>query len=144
MVHNSHYLPDGYQQWSDPGLAVLSYGTLVSAANEDYEGIIGAYARIGSIYNVNGGFWSPGAWSGQSGYLGFAFQTPPSGPEDGYTAHYGWFRMAELNGVLELYEWAYETQDNTALYAGQVPEPSQAACLCAGIAMCFLRRNRTV
>ena len=123
-------------------LAVLPYGTPITATNEDYIGVSGPYIRIGSIYDWDRGIWLPGPWSGQSGYLGFAFVTPPAGPGDGYTGHYGWFRMAESNGVLELFEWAYETQDNTAIIAGHVPEPSASLLLALPFVAFMRRRSR--
>ena len=125
-------------------LAVLAYGTQISSASDLLGCSRGSpYFRIGSIYNWNTGTWIPGPWSGQSGYLGFDFITPPAGPGDDYSSHYGRFRMAEANGVLELFEWAYETQDNTAIIAGHVPEPS--ACLLLALPfVAFMRRRSRI
>lgn len=77
-----------------------------------------------------------GPWVGNSGYLGFSFYH-----QDSEITHYGWLEMAEAEGVLRFKSWAYETEDNKSLLAGQIPEPSAFALLAASSFM-LSRRKR--
>lgn len=69
-----------------------------------------------------------GFTSGQDGFMGFAF-------ESGGDTHYGWATLnidLTLPGTVTISEWAYETNPNTAIAMGAVPEPSSLALLALG------------
>lgn len=77
-----------------------------------------------------------GPWAGQSGYLGFSFYNLES-----ESAHYGWLEMEENDGWLRLKRWAYESENNRPLLAGQIPEPSSLMLLMASAGMVWRRRR---
>ena len=57
--------------------------------------------------------------------------------------HYGWMRIANLDGVVsgQILDWAYETDPNTPILAGQVPEPSTWVLLTTGAGLMLYRRK---
>ncbi len=74
----------------------------------------------------------------QQKYLGFRFE------RDG-ALHYGWMALsgyAFYGNEIYVYSWAYESQPDTALIVGQVPEPSAAGLLCLGFWWMTGRRRR--
>ncbi len=77
-----------------------------------------------------------GAWGGKSGYLGFSFYHL-----DSESIRYGWLEMDENGGWLRLKRWAYESEDNRPLLAGQIPEPSSLMLLMASAGMVWRRRR---
>lgn len=133
------------------GFALRSSETFLPAR----AGVLGTDAivnvSLGSVVDSNLNFASPGVGvsnthmgtgtgqfeSGQEGYLGFIYA------EDGAPSYYGWMRATLTNnGIGSVHEWAFEDSDpETAITVGAVPEPSVAflAVLgCAGL----LRRRR--
>ena len=58
---------------------------------------------------------------------------------------YGWARLdvtADNMGTATLFGFAYETEPNTSIVAGQIPEPSSLALLAAGGGAVALKRRR--
>ena len=58
---------------------------------------------------------------------------------------YGWARLdvtADNMGTATLFSFAYETEPNTSIVAGQIPEPSSLALLAAGGGAVALKRRR--
>lgn len=58
---------------------------------------------------------------------------------------YGWARVDVTgvnNGEATLFSYAYESDPNTAILAGQIPEPGTLALLAAGCGALALRRRR--
>lgn len=74
-----------------------------------------------------------------TGYVGFAI------PRDGGTDYnYGWAQFSvNVDGkFMELHDFAYETDLNTAIITGAVPEPTSTALLLTGAAGLLALRKR--
>ncbi|WP_411846760.1 PEP-CTERM sorting domain-containing protein [Roseibacillus persicicus] len=75
---------------------------------------------------------------GESAYLGFLFS-----PDGTSTLHPGWMRVTLTNntpgGVV--HEWAYESDPQSAIVVGAVPEPATAILAFLGLGL-VLRRRR--
>lgn len=58
--------------------------------------------------------------------------------------HYGWVQIGVINNLNGAYVFrgAYETQPNTPIFAGSVPEPARAMLWLAGMAVHLFRRRR--
>lgn len=73
-----------------------------------------------------------------TGYLGFSFEA-----EDG--VHYGYaYITAPRAFYIEIFNWAYETEPNTPIVTGTVPEPSTAIFLLPILASFAGFRRRSV
>lgn len=116
--------------------AVLQFGMPVSSTGP-YGGTFPEFtpALISQLFDNGNGPVHRGAWAGQSGYLGFNFYHFES-----ESARFGWLEMEEFGGVLRLKSWAYETEDNKFLLAGQIPEPSALLLLAASSSIFWRRR----
>ncbi len=77
-----------------------------------------------------------GPFFGRTGYLGFRFQG-----EEG--EHYG-YALVQDNEVIfgRILAIAWESEPNTPILAGAVPEPSTSTTLLASLAMLLFRRRR--
>lgn len=82
-----------------------------------------------------------GPWAGgaTNKYLGLAIQSP-----DPDIWNYGWAEVSYSPGSLTLHGFAYETDANTPITAGAIPEPSSVAllALAAGAGALGLRRRK--
>jgi hypothetical protein len=70
-------------------------------------------------------------------YLGFRFEGQGG-------LHYGWMALSAYGFYgreIYVYSWAYESEPNTALIVGQVPEPTVPVLLGMGL-WCGMRRRR--
>ena len=71
-------------------------------------------------------------------YLGFRFE------RDG-ALHYGWMALsayANYGTEVFAYSWAYESEPDTPLIVGQIPEPSVPALLAGAVCAAGIRRRR--
>ena len=92
-------------------------------------------ALLGS--EVSGAFW-PDTFLQQK-YLGFRFEREGA-------LHYGWMALSAFGSLGEeifVNSWAYESEPDTALVVGQIPEPTVMAFLGFGLC-CGMRRRREV
>lgn len=93
------------------------------------------YSDIIIGVNGSGGPVLIGPFVGQRAYMGVAFDI------EGET-HYGWIDIyvSDLGPGALIYGWGYETDPNTAIIAGVVPEPSTVLLLSLGLLGLFGRR----
>ena len=71
-------------------------------------------------------------------YLGFRFE------RDG-ALHYGWMALSAYSfygAEIYAYSWAYESEPDTPLIVGQIPEPSVPALLAGAVCASGMRRRR--
>ena len=128
------------------GIEPLPEGALIRAE------ILGAnlhWFRDNRLY-VEGGFSTAdigicvntgcdGYFFGQTAYMGFELQMP-DGP------HYGWAKLwvsDRPNFAAGLIGWAWETEPNTPIIAGAVPEPAAASLAVLGLLCCSGRRRHS-
>ncbi len=117
----------------------------------------GRFARVGTSstqllsYGSPAGTFGPyyadygGIWQGTTGYFGFKFTD-----EDDFENHFGWMRITveAADGVggddlkITIHEWAYNTEDDGMISAGEVPEPHSLGLLALGAAGVTARRRR--
>jgi hypothetical protein len=121
-------LPAGFQI----GSSLAPTYTWVSASSPGLAG----HSLISSVANIDGNVVTSGLFSGQTAYMGIEFMI-------GQDVHYGWVLIESPGGTAGgyIHEWAYETQANTSILAGQVPEPSTAALIFAFGAAFWLRQH---
>jgi len=83
-----------------------------------------------------------GIWFNQEAYMGFAlFEPRIDGQFD--RLHFGWLRLREFGGLGAFFlEYAYETEADVPVFAGQIPEPGVGVLLMVGGAVLLLRRGR--
>jgi PEP-CTERM putative exosortase interaction domain len=125
-----------FAQNSQAGLPVLGAGIEIGAS-----GLSNAY-RETWFYKP----WEPdivvGDWyvpnDTVTGYVGLAI------PRDGGDYNYGWalFSVNVTDKFIELHSFGYETDLNTAIVTGAVPEPTSTAILLAGAAGLLALRKR--
>ena len=85
-----------------------------------------------------------GIWAGQESYLGFGVKTHPTQVGEFDQWQFGWLRIKEFGGFGGIfYEYAYETEPNKPIYAGQVPEPGASVLALAAGAFLASRRRKT-
>ncbi len=85
-----------------------------------------------------------GVWATQEAYLGFGVKTHPTQVGEFDQWQFGWLRIKEFGGFGGIfYEYAYETEVNKSIYAGQIPEPGPAVLtVAAGVFLAANRRRR--
>jgi hypothetical protein len=85
---------------------------------------------------ADGGTITGGPFFGRTGYLGFRFQG-----EEG--EHYG-YALVQDNEVIfgRILAIAWESEPNTPILAGAVPEPSTSTTLLTALAIILFRRRR--
>lgn len=94
---------------------------------------------LASFRDNNGNTYKYGYFLGNKGYAGLRFD-----PGDG--AHYGWAEISTPDDAasVTLYGYAYETEVDAPINAGQVPLPSSLLLLGSGAAglLAYRRRRR--
>jgi len=74
---------------------------------------------------------------GETAYVGFRFDA------GGTTTNYGWIRLTyDTATTLTIDEWAYETDANTPIVIGHIPEPATALLMGLGLAMLGIAGQR--
>jgi hypothetical protein len=115
-------------------VAALAFGALIDPTNPTNWGASG---KMASSFPLDQGDWPS---NGGDAYLGFYFQGT-SGPQA------GWADIAtttsNTGSSFEVLSYAYQSDANTPINAGQVPEPSALPLLILGGAgLIALRRRR--
>lgn len=139
----------GFTSIPGGGTAVANWYGFWSFSSQDLKAAQTAAGDSNDMVDVGGGSVGAGNNFGDygtltanfDGYLGFRFDNGAT-PTD---KHYGWVRATgDASGaVLTLNEWGYESDVNTAIEAGAVPEPSSLALLALGAcAMGSYRRRQ--
>lgn len=121
-----------------PTLLPGASGTLEWASSDYLGGYVspGENAFLNIVLVLDAG--SASGFSGR-GSFGILFEA-----DDGW--HYGYVDIDAGPGYagVTLYGWAYESQPNTAITAGSVPEPSQTVLLLFGILSVLCHRRRAL
>ena len=107
----------------------LLYGETV----DQYVAIPGEYdrslspTRNGFVLSYFNGANVGGVWAGREAYLGFGVMTRPSMQGEFDQFQLGWLRLREFQAFGGFFlEYAYETEVNKPILAGQIPEPDTA------------------
>jgi PEP-CTERM motif len=126
------------------GMQINRYTELFPDPLQLYPGVtvyygIGITATTANTYLLSYGALdgsSGGVWYGREAYMGFALLP-------GNDFNFGWLRIREFGGFGGYFlEYAYETEPNVPIFAGQVPEPSSVLLVALGSAGSLLRRRR--
>lgn len=86
------------------------------------------------------GFVLIGAFVGQRAYMGISFDI-------GGDTHYGWIDMyvSDIGPGALIYGWGYESDPNTSILAGVVPEPSTIILFATGsLALLYTRAKKRI
>lgn len=142
-VRTTNFRTDGinlvFAQDSAHTLSVTPAGVAIDASF--LAGLTSAYTETWFYQNWDKnayGNWYDGSET-VTGYVGFAI------PRDGGTDYnYGWAQFSvNVDGkFMELHDFAYETDLNTAIITGAVPEPTSTALLLTGAAGLLALRKR--
>ncbi len=118
-----------YGAGSSHKAAVNSYGnaTVLAKGQRINGNLTWGNSYYGTYLGGNYSYNKYGDWPGKTGYLGLSFD-----PGDG--THYAWAKltMPEDAGYLTIDGYAYETQIDTPIDAGQTPLPSSLVLLASG------------
>ncbi len=118
-----------YGASSSHNAAVNSYGnaTVLAKGQRINVNLTWGNSYYGTYLGGNYSYNKYGDWPGKTGYLGLSFD-----PGDG--THYAWAKltMPEDAGYLTIDGYAYETQIDTPIDAGQTPLPSSLVLLASG------------
>ncbi|YCM43318.1 hypothetical protein V2O64_18600 [Verrucomicrobiaceae bacterium 227] len=105
--------------------------------NPDYRllNITDAFSNALATSSIDGGFGGP--FSGKTAYLGFRFEAATG-------SHYGYALLQEVtssSAIITAYAW--ESEPDTAILAGAIPEPSAALLLTVTSLLALTKRRRT-
>ena len=119
---------NGYLWYGPISEGSLIAETLVDYVWSDSEKVLVSCMDVGCS-----GFW----YGVEEGLLGLSFQI-----ED--ETHYGWIRLCGTGDArFILQDWAYESEPNTAIVAGAIPEPGTMTLFSAGcFFLNYVRRRR--
>ncbi len=95
-------------------------------------------AAIGAQEGIDNQIYTLGYFTGQTAYSGFDLYY------DGAN-HYGWMQIANPYGFVagQVVDWAYESDPNTPIEAGEVPEPETwMLTVIGGLTLTLVRRKR--
>jgi len=117
-------------------LAPSGFDTLLWSSSDFLDGFVsptdtGVFMGIVQVLSTG----SSSSFNGR-GFIGAEFESTLG-------THYGYLDVEAGPGFagITLYGWAYETQPNTPIITGSVPEPSRAVLLIAGAAALLFRRR---
>ena len=131
-----YYSLSGTAQSLSPIYQGLSAGTIIGPDTGDWGNLTGSVIYWSDYNGQNNTSTTDFALSSESPYLPVSFSLA-DGP------HYGWARFVTDNGLFGFQDWAYESDPNTPIAAGAVPEPSTLALLAAGaVTLLFRRKGR--
>ena len=121
-------------------VAPLASGFLVSETLEDpLHSFLTILEGLGGVLSAFGGDEgsSSGAFGGKSAYLGFQFEIEGQ-------AHFGYAFLEDVNAssaIISSYAW--ESEPDTAILTGAIPEPTSVTLLLISAVVPLLRRSRT-
>ncbi|MEI7733615.1 MAG: PEP-CTERM sorting domain-containing protein [Verrucomicrobiota bacterium] len=128
---------------TDGGYMVMPIGRgeLVASSSPSYQWVnasmvAGGTVVIGGSAIFDGEYFYSGKFSDTNAFIGFKF-------EIGGAMHYGWMEVYNYpnDASGQIFGWAYETDPNTPIIAGAVPEPSTWALLAIGATLVYWRRK---
>jgi hypothetical protein len=104
------------------GLVPVSPGSIISSNGSSLDPIYqwsGGTATLGGQAVFDGEYFYSGNFSDTNAFIGLQFQF-------GGQTHYGWMEIYNYPNVAsgQVLGWAYESDPNTPIEAGAVPEPS--------------------
>lgn len=122
------------------GLVLVSPGSIISSNGSSLDPIYqwsGGTATLGGQAVFDGEYFYSGNFSDTNAFIGLQFQF------DGQT-HYGWMEIYNYPNVAsgQVLGWAYESDPNTPIAAGAVPEPSTWGLIMLGATLFFVKRKR--
>ena len=124
----------GTAQSLSPGFQGLSAGAAIGPDTGVWAGLSSSTIYFSAFNRQDNSSQTHFALSSASPYLPIDFDL-----SDG--VHYGWVRF-QTNGFFGFQDWAYESEPNTPIAAGAVPEPGTWVLLSSGIfAVQILRRK---
>jgi hypothetical protein len=98
----------------------------------------GPFGPMGPGFSAYSSSGAIGLFINQTAFAGLQFQI-------GTELHYGWIRVQEIPGLAGggiVYDYAYDTRPNTAIFAGAVPEPSAWTLFSIGLlSLAFVARK---
>jgi hypothetical protein len=111
----------------EPLSAGFDIGPESDTGSLEWFGTNTGFATLVSVFEgPGGGPVYEGRFPGQRAYIGVEF-------DSGGANHYGWIDIYVASGAYaEVYGWAYESNPETSIVAGAVPEPSTMLLLAFG------------
>jgi hypothetical protein len=123
---------------SNKNASFMAYGMTLAQLLPPYPTIAAHWPASALLW---GGWWRN---DGVPVYVGMFTNLPEDDGDIGAT-HPGWLRLSwNPDGSLTLYDWAYETEHDTPIVAGAIPEPRPWRFLAFSlVCLLALRRKRS-